>query len=453
MTLSLAAVFIPVLFMPGLVGRLFREFSMTIGAAVIVSGVISLTLTPMLASRFLRPPGAIRHGVVFKASEAVFQAVLRVYGWSLRGVLRNPVATLAFSVAILGTTIYFFIVMPKGFIPSEDRNMIQVRIEAAQGTSFDDRVRHQLALADIIQADPNVERFVGDTDSFTLILKPRDQRTRTADDIANQLRPKLNEVVGIRAFPINPPVLSVGGRATRSTYQVTLNGTDTTELFAYAADLERVLRAEPGFFDVTSDLQLKNPQLQVEVDRDLAVTRGLTQRQIQDAIYYAYGTRQVSTIYTPNNDYQVILELLPEYQADPSVLSLLYVRSVPAVGTGPLVPLKAVMRTYEDTGPLSINHSGQLPSVTISFNLAPGVSLSQAVDRVDQIKRASMPKGLMCTLQGTAQAFQTSAGRHDRAPDPGGRRHLHRPGGPVREFPPPDHDPVGPAVRGVRGAG
>jgi hydrophobic/amphiphilic exporter-1 (mainly G- bacteria), HAE1 family len=409
MTLSLAAVFIPVLFMGGIVGRLFREFSITIGAAVIVSGVVSLTLTPMLASRFLRDPGAMRHGLVYRASEAVFQAVLRVYGRSLRGVLRHPALVLLFSAGILAATVYLFMTMPQGFIPSEDRNQIDVNTEAMQGISYEEMLRHQMELAEIIQADPDVERFNtdyggGNTGRFSVFLKDRRLRTRSADDIVRDLRRRLAVVPGIRAMPSNPPVLNVGGRQSPSLYQITLSGNDTTALYDYAADFEDALRNEPKFTDVRSDLQLKNPQLQVEVDRDRAMTRGLTQRQIQDALYYSYGTRQVSTIYTPNNDYQVILELLPQYQADPSVLSFLYVRS----SAGGLVPLKAVMKTREDAGPLSVNHTGQLPSVTLSFNLPKGVALSEALARVKEITRASMPAGMVCLPQGTTQAFESS---------------------------------------------
>jgi hydrophobic/amphiphilic exporter-1 (mainly G- bacteria), HAE1 family len=411
MTLSLAAVFIPVLFMGGIVGRLFREFSITIGAAVIVSGVVSLTLTPMLASRFLRDPGSIRHGVIYRASEAVFQAALRVYGRTLRVVLWPPmvVVMLVFSAGILVATGYLFMIMPRGFIPSEDRNQIDVNTEAMQGISYEDMLQHQMDLAEIIQVDPDVERFTtdyggGNTGRFSVFLKDRRLRTRTADDIVRDLRSSLARVPGVRAMPSNPPVLNVGGRMSPSQYQVTLNGNDTTELYAYAADLENALRSERQLVDVRSDLQLKNPQLQVEVDRDRAMTRGLSQRQIHDALYYSYGTRQVSTIFTPNNDYQVIMELMPQYQRDPSVLSWLYVRS----SEGGLVPLKAVMKTREDTGPLSVNHSGQLPSVTISFNLPQGVALSDALNRVREITRASMPAGIVCNPQGTAQAFETS---------------------------------------------
>ena len=409
MTLSLAAVFIPVLFMGGLVGRLFREFSVSIGAAVLVSGFVSLTLTPMLSSRFLRDPGRIHHGLAYRVTEAGFQAVLRAYGWSLRVVLRHRRLAMLFSGLVLGATVYLYIYIPKGFIPSEDRGIIQVSTEAAQDCSFDSMVERQLALTDVLQNNPNVDRLMSsvhsnNTGRMTVILKPRDERKATADQVIEELRPKLAAVPGVRAYLTNPPVVSVSGRQSKSLYQLTLQGTDTAELYQYGYDLEQRIRELPDFEDVTSDLQLKNPQLNVEIDRDQAFVLGVTPQQIEDALYSAYGARQISTIYAPNNQYQVILELQPQYQTDPSVMSMLYIRS----STGQLVPLKAVASLREDIGPLAVNHTGQLPSVTISFNLKPGVSLGLAVEQVNAITRGSMPGGMTSAFQGTAQAFQTS---------------------------------------------
>jgi HAE1 family hydrophobic/amphiphilic exporter-1 len=409
MTLSLAAVFIPVLFMGGLVGRLFREFSVTIGTAVLVSGFVSLTLTPMLSSRFLREQHRIHHGWAYRASEAVFQWMIRFYGWSLRVVLRRRLTTMVFSALILAATVYLFIRIPKGFLPSEDRDLIQMQTEAAQDISFDSMVEHQLALADIVQKNPNVSRFMcsvsgGNSGRMTIVLKPRQQREAGADKVIEELRPKLASVPGIRAMLTNPPPITLGGRQTKSLYQLTLQGADTAQLYAYAYDLEQRIREMPDFRDVVSDMQLKNPQLNVDIDRDQAALLGLTPLQIEDALYSAYGARQITTIYAPNNQYQVILELLPQYRTDASVLSMLYVRS----SQGELVPLRAVSSLRENLGPLVVNHSGQLPSVTVSFNLKPGVSLGQAVEQVQALTRGSMPAGLTSSFQGTAQAFQTS---------------------------------------------
>jgi HAE1 family hydrophobic/amphiphilic exporter-1 len=270
-------------------------------------------------------------------------------------------------------------------------------------------VEHQLALADIVQKNPNVSRFMcsvsgGNSGRMTIVLKPRRQRDASADQVIEELRPKLASVPGIRAMLTNPPPITLGGRQTKSLYQLTLQSADTAKLYAYVYDLEQRIREMPDFRDVVSDMQLKNPQLNVDIDRDQAFLLGITPLQIEDALYSAYGARQVSTIYAPNNQYQVILELLPQYRTDASVLSMLYIRS----SQGELVPLRAVTSLRENLGPLVVNHSGQLPSVTISFNLKPGVSLGQAVEQVQALTRGSMPAGLTSSFQGAAQAFQTS---------------------------------------------
>lgn len=413
MTLSLAAVFIPVLFMGGIVGRLFREFSVTIGVAVLVSGLVSLTLTPMMCSRFLRDPKTERHGAAYRFIEAAFQAMLNFYSWTLLKILSHGRMTMIFSGVILAVTAFLFYVIPKGFIPSEDRAQISMQTEAAQDISFDAMVRHQMALLDIIQSDPNVERLMcnvgsggreSNTGNMFIILKPRSERKLNADQVIEELRPKLSSVPGIRAYLTNPPPINVGGRMSRSLYQVTFQGTDTSELFNYAAKMEQRMRDMTDIQDVSSDLQLKNPELHVDIDRDQAFIMDVTPMQVEDALYHAYGTRQISTIYTPNNDYQVIMELLPQYQTDPSVLSMLYIRS----SKGQLVPLKTITSLREDLGPLSISHSGQLPSVTLSFNLKPGVSLGQALEKIKAVNNTSMPAGMTYAFQGTAQAFQSS---------------------------------------------
>jgi HAE1 family hydrophobic/amphiphilic exporter-1 len=415
MTLSLAAVFIPVLFMGGVVGRLLHEFAVTIGAAILVSGFVSLTLTPMLCSRFLRPPGEERHGRIYQASERVFDGMLSVYDRSLRWVLRYRRATILFSALLLFVTAYLFVVIPKGFLPAEDTGMIFGFTEAAQGISFDSMKEHQQALAAVVNAEPNVDSFMSSigpsgpnvaTNSGRIFirLKPRKERDLSSDEMIQVLRPKIAKIPGIRAFLQNLPPIRIGGQLTKSQYQLTLQSPDTGELYRMAPVLEARMREIPGLQDVTSDLQIKNPQVNVKIERDKAKSVGITAQQIEDALFSAYGSRQISTIFTPTNTYQVIMEVEPRYQTDPEALSRLYVRS----SSGALVPLSAVVTMTPGVGPLLVNHLGQLPSVTVSFNLQPGVSLGQAVAAVDKVGRATLPASITTSFQGTAQAFQAS---------------------------------------------
>jgi HAE1 family hydrophobic/amphiphilic exporter-1 len=415
MTLSLAAVFIPVLFMGGILGRLLHEFAVTIGSAVLVSGFVSLTLTPMLCSRFLHPPATEEHGRLYVVSERFFSAMLNVYKWSLKVVLDHRLTTMIISILLLGVTIFLFIIMPKGFLPSEDTGQIFGFTEAAQGISFEDMVRHQKAVAAVIQQDQNVDSFMSsagavgislatNTGRVFVRLKPRSVRRLSADEVIQELRPKFATVPGIQVFLQNVPPIRIGGMLTKSQYQFTLQGPDTDELYRYASILEAKMRELPGFQDVTSDLQIKNPQVNIEIFRDKASALGITANQIEDALYSAYGSRQISTIYTPTNQYQVILELLPQFQMDPSVLSMLYIRS----STGQLIPLNTVAKLSTNVGPLTVNHLGQLPSVTLSFNLRPGVSLGDAVAAVNRIVHGTISATISTSFQGTAQAFQTS---------------------------------------------
>ena len=410
MTLSLAAVFIPVLFMGGILGRLLHEFAVTITAAILVSGVVSLSLTPMLASRFLRPPRAIRHGFFYSACERFFNGMLGVYDRTLRGVMRHRFATLMLSVLILAATVYMFYVIPKGFLPSEDTGQMIVMTEGSQGIGFDSLVRHQQMLTDIVRKSPYVERFMsaagtgtGNMGRMMIRLRPRGQRPHV-DQVIQELRGPLNGVPGIRAFPQNPPPIRIGGMMTKSQYQFTLQSPDANQLYESAQQLEDKLQELPALQDVTSDLQLKNPQLKVQISRDRAAALGITAGQIEDALNSSYGARQVSTIYAPNNAYRVIVELADEYQMDPDALSKLYVRS----NSGSLVPLSVLANFTRTTGPLTVNHLGQLPSVTISFNPKPGVALGQAVDQVSRIARETLPGSVTTSFQGTAQAFQSS---------------------------------------------
>jgi HAE1 family hydrophobic/amphiphilic exporter-1 len=416
MTISLAAVFIPVLFMGGIVGRLLHEFSVTIGVAILVSGFVSISLTPMLCSRFLKPPHTQKHGWFYNATERMFEAWLRLYDRTLQLSLRFRAVTMAISIALLVGTVYLFMLVPKGFLPSEDQGRFFISNEAIQGIGFDEMVRHQQAVAAIVGADPNVAGFgsnVGggpgggglNTGRISVDLKPRNQRKLTVDQIMAQLRPKVSQVPGIRVYMVNQPPINLGGQqGARSLYQFTLQDTDTAELYQWAPIFEAKVRDLSGIEDVSSDLQIKNPQVQVDMDRDKIAALGLTVSQVETALYNAYGTRQVSQIYAPNNQYQVILQVAPEFQQDPAAMSMLYVRA----SSGSLIPLNTLATMKTDAGPLTVSHTGQLPSVTISFNLRPGYALGDAVDKIKASAASTLPSAISTTFQGTAQAFQDS---------------------------------------------
>ena len=416
MTLSLTAVFIPLLFMGGLVGRLFREFAVTIAVAILVSGFVSLTLTPMLSARFLNAKALHgSHNFVFDGFEAGYQAVRRFYERTLRWVMGHRPLALAFSALVLVLTGLAFQFVPKGFFPSEDQGILRASTETAQGTGYDDMVKHQREIAAIALEDPNVEGvssavasgFGGSAATvnqgrITLRLKPRGERPLSADQIVPELSAKLRQVPGITAFLQNPPVINIGGRQAKGVYQYTMTGADLPTLYRAAQEMERRMRALPGLTDVNTDLQVANPQVSVALERDAAAHFGVTPEQIEQALYNAYGSRQVSTIYTPNNEYWVILELLPEFQRDMTAVQLLYVRA----RTGTLVPLASVTRTSRSVGPMLVNHTGQLPSVTIAFNTRPGTALGDAVDQVKEVARTALPEGVSAAFYGAAQAFQ-----------------------------------------------
>ncbi len=416
MTLSLAAVFIPFLLLPGLMGRLFREFSVTIGAAVIVSGFVSLTLTPMLASRFLKNQHEVHHGSIYRASERCFNLIQGFYAWSLSKVLRARLATMLVSLAILGGTVWIFMQVPQGFIPSEDRDQIMVQTECAQDVSFEAMQAHQEAIAEVVRHDPNIERFMcstagggamggsNNTGRMFLILKPRDQRDLSADELIEKLRPRLNSIPGIKVYLQNPLTIQTGGRQSRATYQLTLQSGDTDALYAFAGELEDKIRGMNDVIDVSSDLQLKNPQLKLDIDRDKAIAMGIAPLQVEQVFANAYSTAQISTILAPNNQYSVIMESLPVYQKEPAAVENLYVRSA----TGQMVPISALLSMSQGVGPLQVNHSGQLPSVTISFNLRQGVPLGDAMKQVEQVTQATIPTNVVYSFQGTAQAFRDS---------------------------------------------
>jgi HAE1 family hydrophobic/amphiphilic exporter-1 len=423
MTISLAAVFIPVLFMGGVVGRLLHEFSVTIGVAILVSGFVSISLTPMLCSRFLKPPHSQKHGIFYNVIERMFDSWLHFYDWTLGACLRFHVVTMAVSVALLVGTVYLFGLVPKGFLPSEDQGRFQVSIEAIQGIGFDEMVRHQEEVAALLGKDPNVAGLssnVGggpggaglNTGRITIDLKPRAERKMSVDQIIASLRPALSQVPGVRVYMVNQPPINLGGQqGARSLYQFTMQDTDTVELYRWAPVFEAKVRGLSGIEDVSSDLQIKNPQIQIDMDRDKVSALGLSANQVETALYNAYGTRQISQIYAPNNQYQVILQVAPEYQKDANALSKLYVRSstVPAGATeGPLVPLNTVAHVSSDAGPLTVSHTGQLPSVTVSFNLKPNFALGDAVTAIQSAAAATLPSTIATSFQGTAQAFQDS---------------------------------------------
>ncbi len=407
MTLSLVAIFIPLFFLGGIMGRLFREFSVTIGVAVLVSCVISLSLTPMLCSRFLREPHLLHHGRVYRATEAWYQKVVGFYERSLVFVLHHRLPTLLLSCLVLGATVYLFNIVPKGFIPAEDRDMILVSTETAQDISWPSLVEHGTKLAEIARQDPNVDRIMLDVDTsafMVIVLKPRRERILNIEQVIAELRPKLNAVPGIRAMPINRPPINIGGRRTRSLYQITLQGLDIDQLYAASKVLEKAMKERPELLDVSSDLQLENPELNVDIDRDRALLLGISPQRIEETLYSAFGNRTVSTIDGATDQYNVILEFQPRYRADASVLNLLNIRS----SQGKLVPLASLARLHEGVGPLSINHTGQLPSVTLSFNTTPDVALGDIVRDLEKLTASVLPDGVHASFQGNAQQFQSS---------------------------------------------
>jgi HAE1 family hydrophobic/amphiphilic exporter-1 len=416
MTLSLTSVFIPVLFMGGVLGKLLHEFAVTIMSAILVSGFVSLTLTPMLCSRFLRPHSKKeKHGRLFNLFESAQDGLTRMYDRCLRVVLRHKPATMAVSLALLVGTVYLAIVIPKGFLPSEDIDQINATTEAVEGASYDEMYSHQTQVNKIIQDDPSVAYVLSQVGTFRSLnqgainihLKPRAQRPQV-DQVIQELRPKLAAVPGMTTFLRNDPVIRIGGIQSKALYQFTLQGASTDELFRASQDFVTRMQQLSGLQDVTSDLQIKNPQINVVLDRDKASALGVTANQVEDALYSAYGFRQVSTIFAPNNQYHVILELDPKDQRDSSALASLYIRSDTGPNAGQLVPLNAVAQLTKTYGPLSVNHLGQLPAVTMSFNLRPGTAIGQAVDEINELARQTLPATINTSFQGNAQAFQSS---------------------------------------------
>ncbi len=415
MTLSLAAVFIPIMFMSGIIGRLLHEFAVTIVAAVLVSGFVSLSLTPMLCSRMLKPHSNEKHGRMYQAFENFFDGMQNFYKRTLHvSLAHRGIVILAFA-AIIAATAVLFALVPKGFLPSDDTGQLFVFTEADQDVGFDEMARKHNEAAKIIREDPavaGVMAFIGVSGSSATLnvgrmivtLKPRSERA-SPDDVIQELRPKLQGIPGFKVYLQNIPIIRIGGQLTKTQYQYTLQDIDTKELFAFVPKLVDAVAKLPGFQDVTSDLLIATPEMDVKIDRDTAASVGVTANQIESALYTAFGPQQVSTIYTSIDQYWVLMQVDPKRQNDPSVLGQLYVHSA----NGQLVPLSAVAHFERSVGPAAISHLGQVPSVTLSFNLAPGVSLSQAVERLDAaVAQLKMPDTITGSFQGTAQAFQSS---------------------------------------------
>ncbi|HWB83634.1 MAG TPA: efflux RND transporter permease subunit [Bryobacteraceae bacterium] len=415
MTISLAAVFIPVLFMSGILGRLFREFAVTICTAILISGMVSVSLTPMLCSRFLRVSKQVSRNVLYRATEKLFDISLRIYGRSLTWVLAHRPVMLAVFCIVLVATGYLYVIAPKGFIPDTDNDQFQVTTEAAQGTSYYLMKKYNDRIARVLLSDPDVETLMvstgggwggsaGNTGRAWVYLKPRRDREAGVTDIVNRLRPKVSRFPGVNVFMTIPQAIRVGGHMSKSGYDFTLQGPDTQELYRQAQQFERVVAKLPGLVDVSSDLQIKNPRMNVEVNRDKAAALHVNVNSVSTALYDAFGPQLASTIYAPNNQYRVLLELLPEFQQHADAMSKIFLKS----DTGQMVPLSAVATLRADAGPQSIPHSGQLPSVTVSFALKQGFSLGDATSEIEEAAKNNLPPTISASFQGTAKIFQDS---------------------------------------------
>jgi len=409
MTLSLAAVFIPILFMGGIVGRLFHEFAVVIMSAIIISGIVSLSLTPMLCSRFLQPPSE-HHNFLFRTTERMFDMWRDTYAWTLRKVIRFRIVTLLVAFGTLVATVYVYRLVPTGFIPSTDTGSIQGQLQFAQDASYDVMRKAGFTAAQIVANDPNVDASgvsvsgSNNNGRVEIRLKPRKDRKLTADQVINELRPKLARIPGGLVFLTNPPAMRIGGFGGRSQYIFTLQAQNLDELYRSAQSFDGVMRRIPGLTDVNSDLQIASPQVMLDIDRDRASSMGVTATQVESALFSAYGTRQVSNIFTPTNDYEVIMELMPKYQRDALALHMLYVRS----SSGKLVPLDSVVTPQNRVGSLTVAHLGQSPAVSFSFDMVPGVSLGEITDRIEEAARETLPATIRTQFQGTAAAFQSS---------------------------------------------
>ncbi len=418
MTISLAAVFIPILFMEGILGRLFREFAVAITAAILLSGFLSLSLTPMLASRLLGSDNPADHprrgpGRLSRFFEQGFAGLTRGYGRTLNLALRHRGLMLGLTLATVAGTVLLFRDLPKGFIPTQDQAFFRIFSQVDDRTSFADMVRYQERLNAVLLADPDARTanvastvgFISDNAGLAFLsLPPAAEREHSVDAIIARLRPQLNAIPGLNVSLVNPPLITIGSRLTSAQWQLALQGNDLADLQRYGALMEDRLKGLGDLIDVKSDLQVRQPRVEIQIDRDQAAALGLSLRQIQDAFYSAYGQRQVSTIYAAANYYYVILELDPAHRADPDALEGLYLRA----RGGELVPLRAVARLTETVAPRTVNHLGQLPSATISFNLKPQAAIGPVILEIERLARETLPAGVHAVFQGTAQAFQAS---------------------------------------------
>jgi HAE1 family hydrophobic/amphiphilic exporter-1 len=402
--------------MGGIVGRVFREFAVTIAVAIVVSGFVSLTLTPMLCARVLKAHDETRRpNIVLRVFERVFDSWLRAYEWALDRVLARKAMMLVVTFATLAGTVALYVVVPKGFFPQEDTGFLFGTTEAATDTSFEAMKDRQGALVAILRTDPAVD-YINSTvgaggpnatvNNGRLFVALKDRKERDAAPVViARLRQKATLVPGMQAFFQSVQNLNIGGRPSKSQYQYTLQSGDTESLYRLAPEMRDRIAQVPGLLDVTTDLYIKNPQMTVDIDREKAAVYGITVDQVRNQLYNAYGARQVGTIYMPSNDYQIILEAQPQFRVDPSDLSKLYMKTA----NNQTIPLDAVAKLVPTVGPLLINHQGQQPAVTISFNLAPNYSLGYAVDQITSIEQNSnLPATIATGFAGTAQVFQDS---------------------------------------------
>jgi hydrophobe/amphiphile efflux-1 (HAE1) family protein len=415
-TFSLIAVFIPLFFMGGIIGRLFREFAVTVSVAVVASAMISLTLTPVLCSLFLKEQGLHQTSRFNRAAEGVFNWVVGRYDRGLHFVFRHQFATLLATLALIGVTAYLYVIIPKGFFPQQDTGTVFGEVDTRQDASFLSTVKIAHQIVDIIQHDPGVGGVFMLAGAYAynptenaarlfFALKPFDQRTDTANQIVQRLRQKVSTVEGAKFFMQVPQNITVGGRLSRTQYQYTLTDTDDAELNHWAPILEAGMRKLPGLQDVASDQQNAAPTLTIAVDRDAAYRLGVSASMVDQTLYDAFGQRQVATIYTASNQYKVVLEVQPQFQRDTAALSTIYVPGQ----NGAQVPLSSFAHFTSKVEPLSVSHQGVFPAVTLSFNLAPGTALGQAVERIQQMtEQMHTPPTLNGSFQGTAQAFQAS---------------------------------------------
>jgi len=413
MTISLSAVFIPILFMEGLLGRLFREFAVTIGVAVLISGAIALSMTPMMCSLLLRPTH--NHGRVYQFFERIFDASRDFYGTTLRWTMQHRGLMLSGSAVFLVLIVFIYKMVPEGFIPRQDTGVIFGNTRAPEGVTFSELERRQRIAAEIVQKHPDVEAVMstagqgtggttGDNIGRLIVrLKPRDERKLTADQVIQDLRrPFGGGALGLRVFMNNPPAINIGGLAGNADYQMVVQGSDLKTLYAEAQEFETRLRESDFLRDVSTNLELRNPEIQINILRDRAAALGVSPQQVETTLYNAYGGRQISTLYGATDQYLVLLELEPRFQRDINALRSLYVQS----NTGRMVPMHAVADIKMGVGPVSVSHYGQLTAVVMSFNLAPGISLGDAVSRLERMAAESLPSGVSAKMVGSAKEYQ-----------------------------------------------